>query len=132
MKRINDFETICKKLEDKKICKKNNCIGNDYCCALFAVKQYSNNGKDRVKLMTLKALALADDFGKYISIVLSFFAVVIAGLQVIPYEFKFVNGFAAAIIIEIAVLFYLKFNYINKWREYILLAIDEIISENKK
>lgn len=120
----NDFEIMCKKLESNtQLCFRNNCAGDDYLCILYAVKQYSENGDNKSKLKSLKALALANDFSKYVSILFSFMAVSMAALSLFDLPIKFL---IAAIIIIVSVCYYFRYSYINKWREYILLAIEEL------
>lgn len=74
---LNDFEKICKKLEKNK--KKVLRNQNRYVYAKFEVKKFV--GKDADKLMLLKSEAQGESFSDYISIVVSFTALVISDIS---------------------------------------------------
>ena len=75
MKMRNEFEEMCKKLNN---CKKG-CVCNQYICAEKAVKEYV--GEDRKKLLQLKAQAESGDYYSYGGFGLALTALVVSCLD---------------------------------------------------
>lgn len=122
----NEFETMCKRLSKYK----RGCGDKQYACAEKAVIEYV--GKDRKKLLQIKAQAEAGDFYSYSALLLGLVAVVISLVDALL-------G-ASNIMIKIILLgtpglciiaLILKYIHVLKWRSYILVAISEVEREWK-
>lgn len=78
---MNDFEKMCKKLDEKnKGCLKKYCESDNYVCAKCAVKTYIENGDKRERLLSLSAEAEEGDFKKYLTLALSVQGALIAAM----------------------------------------------------
>lgn len=135
----NTFEKMCKELNEIKPCGCSMCTAsNEYVCAYNAVKEYV--GKDRNKLLKLKAEAKDGDYITFITTIFAMLSFFIASLSfIITILFEIIeegsyakNLFSGAIFLVVAVILiyvYKKikpFNGVSKWRKYIQTAIEEI------
>lgn len=136
---MNDFEILCKRLENgKKYCFKQCYETNNYLCAKNAVLHYINQD-DKNKLLQIKAEAQEGVFREYISILISLLSMFFAAVAFII-SINAECDLAKKIVLEILFLmvvllmiyvlwFTKKFACVNKWRGYVRVAIDEIEKE---
>lgn len=127
----NAFEKMCNELSEIKACRCSMCVAsNEHVCAYNAVKEYV--GKDKNKLLKLKAEAKEGDYNKFITTilaVLSFYLgadILVENSQIMKVLFLIV--LLGLLVYVIIVMHQYKGCY--KWRKYIQVAIEEI--ENPK
>lgn len=132
-----DYKEICEKLDDYWYqCPKEM---NKVVCAKEFI---SHNFKDRELLLQLKAQTLDEDFGYGLSLLLAeigsafsvtgvLFSIVnalddsIAKIKTIEYALLDVG--VILIFLSLIVIFTCRFRKVRKWRNYILVAIEEIL-----
>ena len=137
---MNDFEKMCKELESRKRCNNQICTdNNEYICAKRTVYRYANGERNRV--LKIKAEARSGDWWVFTTTLLSVFAVFVSMTTLLYTVVCEREGYAVDVgygmIIILAVLFvfiYLciminKYHSVSKWREYILVATEELEEE---
>lgn len=136
--RLSDFEKICKSLDTWKSDSK----GKEIELARVTVNAYV--GQDNDKLLKLKAEAQKGDYELYLSQNVSQIALLMGllsiGLDAIDelYENSILTALSVVfLIIAIGATYYVcywskKFNYINYWRTYIMLIIEEVEREKEE
>lgn len=145
---MNDFEKICKRLNDSKKCGCFLCDAeNEYICADNAVKTYV--GEDKNKLYKLKGEAMVSNFGEYAAIILAALSVTLSvintistcTIQLIENDntgnkliiiFSVIMMVIAAGVSIYAFIRILKFGFVNKWKGYIQVAVEQLEKEKFK
>lgn len=127
---MNDFEKICKRLNDSKKCGCFLCDAeNEYICANNAVKAYV--GEDKNKLYKLKGEAMVSNFGEYAAIILAALSVTLSVINTFITCTKIMMVIAAGTSIY-AFVQILKFGFVNKWKGYIQVAVEQLEKEKFK
>lgn len=141
----NSFEKMCDELESTQNCYKY----DEVVCAIIHLFKYCKG--DRNRLLQIKAEAKQTSYQELVSFVfngISFFATVstlfVAGITLIatidstPFKdgIKDLKLYAAVIFLAIvffsvyALIRFIYFKNTNKWREFILVAIEELERNN--
>lgn len=139
----NAFEKMCKELDEIKPCGCSMCVAsNEYVCAYNAVKAYV--GKDRNKLLKLKAEAESGDYNEFFSKIFTLLSFLIAAFALIitiffeifknSESFKVIYGMTMLLVLVVVCIYIRvrikKFNNVPKWRGYIRVAIEELEKPN--
>lgn len=143
---MNDFERICKLLEDNKTVA--HCGGNRYIYTKTEVKKFV--GKDIDKLLLLKSEAQGGNFIEYSSLILSMTAMTISIVSVlasllfsvysesISSTINVMYFLICVIIVVLTLVLYVKtsnalkkYMYIYRWRKYVLVAVEELEKQFK-
>lgn len=127
----NAFEKMCNDLNEIKPCGCSMCIAsNEYLCAYNAVKEYV--GKDKNKLLKLKAETREGDYNKFIMTmvaILSFYLgsdILVKNSEVM----KLIFGIVLLVLLACVMIGIYQYRGCYKWRKYILVAIEEIEKPN--
>lgn len=150
----NDFERMCIELENRKCYM---CQRNNYICAKSKVKQYI--GTDTNKLKSLKSEALASDFMQFSGFVFSVLALFISTTsmllsatsgKIVKFTGTIIDEMITATIdtghdiqnsVIVALTMFLIAYILRmlkptvatyKWRNYILIVIEELEEETRK
>ena len=142
MDKMNDFEKICKNLNERKTCNNHMCkVTNEYICAKRAVEMYVNGDKNR--LSKLKGEMIVSDWWEFVSNLLSIISMVVAVLTLlytvvcqataIDKKIIVIYGY----ILLTSVIFFLsilyrkmkKYQGVAKWKGYVQVAIENLDEE---
>ncbi len=139
---MNDFEKMCKQLNNNKKCRCNACvIDNEYVCAYVALKKYVSN--DRKKLLKIKGEANTSDYWVFVSVmttcfslfvsILTLFFTIFSRIVVMPSVIVDTYGYILLFSIIIFMLYLIKvvrkYHGVSKWKGYIQIAIEEFEKE---
>ena len=127
----NAFEKMCNELSKIKYCGCSMCVAsNEYVCAYNAVKEYV--GKDKNKLLKLKAETREGDYNKFITTMLALLSFYL-GADILVEDSKIMSlifGIVLLVLLVFVIIGIRQYKGCYKWRKYIQVAIEEIENPN--